>query len=74
MKTKETIYETYIRTICSNCKNKGTDLCCITKDINGVLKCCYYERETIQEGYKNFKGITANRNKPIMKNILRGGI
>lgn len=28
---------------CMNCKNKDTDKCDIRKDINGNLKCIYYE-------------------------------
>ncbi len=66
MKT-ETIYETYIRTLCSNCKNRQTNLCEIRKDINGTLKCCYYDKDKDAEGYKKFEGRLANQNKPIMR-------
>lgn len=30
---------------CKTCKNKGTDLCHITQDIEGNLKCVNYEVE-----------------------------
>ena len=67
----ETIYQTYIRQICSNCKNRKTNLCEITTDINGTLKCVYYIKEKNIEGYKKFKGITAKQGKPIMKGIAK---
>jgi len=70
MKT-ETIYETYTRQICSNCENRKADLCNIRKGIKGTLKCVYYKKDKQQEGYKKFKGRTANQGKPIMKNILK---
>ena len=63
----ETIYETYIRQIGSNCKNRNADLCNIRRGIKGTLKCIYYERNKQHKGYKQFKGRTANQNKPIMK-------
>ena len=69
--TKETIYETYIRNICSNCKNRKLDLCNIRKNIKGNLQCCYYYREKKQKGFKQFQGRTANQSKPIMKNIIK---
>lgn len=69
MKT-ETIHETYTRTLCINCKNRNTDLCEIRKDIEGTLKCRYYEKDKNTEGYKKFKGITAKQNKPIIRNII----
>lgn len=43
-KTKETIYETYRRVLCKECKNKDKDLCEIRKCCNGIVKCIYYER------------------------------
>lgn len=43
-KTKETIYETYVRVLCTECKNKNKDLCEIRKCNNGTVKCIYYER------------------------------
>lgn len=70
MKT-ETVYQTYIRTLCSNCKNRQTNLCEIRKDINGTLKCCYYDKDKEVQGYKRQLNITANQHKPIMKNILK---
>lgn len=63
----ETIYETYIRTLCSNCKNKESNLCEIRKDINGTLKCCYYLKDKHIQGYKKEETITAKKGKPIMR-------
>ncbi len=67
----ETIYETYTRQICSNCKNRKADLCDIRRDIKGTLKCIYYEKDKQHEGYKKFKGRTADQGKPIMKGIAK---
>lgn len=71
--SKETIYETYKRELCSNCRNKNTNvnLCHITKNIKGNLQCCYYERENKSKGYKKFKNTTATQLKPVMKNIIK---
>lgn len=63
----ETIYETYTRTLCKNCKNRNADLCNIRRSIKGTLKCIYYEKDKQHEGYKQFKGRTANQEKPIMR-------
>jgi len=63
----ETIYETYIRTLCSNCKNRRTNLCEIRKDIKGTAKCVYYQKDKETEGYKQFRGRLANQSQPIMK-------
>lgn len=63
----ETIYETYIRTLCSNCKNKELNLCEIRKDIEETLKCVYYTKDKQIEGYKKFEGRIANQGKPIMR-------
>ena len=63
----ETIYETYIRQICSNCKNRKTNLCEIRKDINETLKCSYYTKDKETEGYKRKSIVTAKQGKPIMK-------
>lgn len=71
MKTKETILETYIRTICSNCKNKEKYICEIRKNIKGNLQCAFYEKDKETKGYEKFKGRTANQNKPIMKGIVK---
>lgn len=65
--TKETIYETYTRQICTNCKNKKLELCNIKRNINGNLQCIYYEKDKGTQGFKAFKGRTANQNKPIMR-------
>ena len=67
----ETIYETYIRQICSNCKNRKADLCNIKQDKTGTLRCIYYIKDKQHKGYKQFKGRTANQNKPIMKGIAK---
>lgn len=65
----ETIYETYIRTLCNNCKNRELNLCNITKDIKGTLRCVYYEKEKQYRGFQQFQGRTANQEKPIMKRL-----
>lgn len=67
----ESMIETYVRTICVNCKNRNTDLCEVRKDISDKLKCVYYDREKKHEGYKQFKGRTADQDKPIMKGICQ---
>ena len=73
METKESIYEAYTKRICINCKNRGTNLCNITKRTDGTLCCVYYEKDKETEGYKDKKKmtVTAKRNKPIMKGIER---
>lgn len=63
----ETIYQTYIRTLCSNCKNKNTNLCEIRKDIRGTLKCSYYIKDKEIRTYKKQLIRTANQGKPIMR-------
>ena len=63
----ETIYETYIRQLCSNCKNRELNLCEIRKNINNSLQCCYYIKDREIEGYKKAEKITAKQQKPIMK-------
>lgn len=63
----ETIYQTYVRTLCSNCKNKDTNLCEIRRNTNGNLQCCYYVKDKEQKRYKKFQGRTANQRKPIMR-------
>ena len=44
--TEETIYETYVRVLCKECKNRGNnkDLCRITVTLNQKAKCDSYER------------------------------
>lgn len=71
MITNENIYQTYVRTICCNCKNRHLDLCCITTDMKGTARCSYYEKDKEYKGYEKFKGRTASQSKPIMKNILK---
>lgn len=63
----ETIYETYTRTLCNNCKNRKTNLCEIRKDINGTLKCCYYIKDKDIAGYKKEERVIAKQQKPIMR-------
>ena len=65
----ENIYETYVRTVCINCKNRSSNLCEIKKDISGKAKCAFYEKENEVKGYSAFKGRTANQSKPLMKGI-----
>lgn len=69
MITKESIYQTYVRTICCNCKNRHLDLCHITINMKGEARCSYYEKDKEVKGYEKFKGRTAKQRKPIMKNI-----
>lgn len=45
MITNENIYQTYVRTICSNCKNSKQCQEELRVKIDGSLKCDYYERE-----------------------------
>lgn len=48
MLTKESIYQTYVRTICSNCKNKTKFMRNIRiSNVNNITqtKCEYYERQ-----------------------------
>ena len=42
--TNETIYETYIRTICSKCKNKKQCQEELRIKIDGSIKCDKYEK------------------------------
>lgn len=51
----ETIYETYSRVLCSNCKNRTANLCNIRKNIRGNLQCIYYEKDKEVEKYKEIK-------------------
>lgn len=36
--------EIFIKEHCINCKNKETDLCTISRNINNELKCIYEEK------------------------------
>ena len=63
----ETIYETYIRTLCSNCKNRKLDLCEIRRNTNGNLQCCYYIKDKEIKGYKKPLIRLAEQQKPLMK-------
>lgn len=66
----ETIYETYSKRVCTNCKNKKECQEELRQRIDGSIKCDNYERanKEIKEIPKK-QTITANRNKPIMKGI-----
>lgn len=39
------IYDTYKKHICSNCKNKHTDLCEIKRRYDNTLYCNSYDKE-----------------------------
>ena len=71
MKTKESIYETYSRTVCSNCKNKEQCNEELRIKLNNTIKCERYEKENETEGFKDKIKISikARKNKPIMKGI-----
>lgn len=64
---EETIYETYIRTLCSNCKNREQNLCEIRRNTNNSIQCCYYIKDKEIAGYKKAEKITARQQKPIMR-------
>ena len=49
---KETIYESFVNKICSNCKNRSKDQCHIVRKIDGTLSCVYYEKQKEEEAYK----------------------
>lgn len=40
---QRTELELFIKKVCKNCKNKKTDLCHITRNIDGVLQCVFKE-------------------------------
>ena len=63
----ENIYETYVRTVCANCKNKKECQEELRQRIDGTIKCDNYVRESKNEGYKKQKQITAKRNKSLME-------
>ena len=48
----ETVFESFVSNLCTNCKNRNKDLCNITRDINRNLRCAYYEKAQKPEGYK----------------------
>lgn len=41
------IYETYVKEICSKCKNKNKD-CELRKRIDNTMKCREYERSKVK--------------------------
>lgn len=36
-------FELFKRKVCADCKNKGTNLCHVVRNINGVLQCVFKE-------------------------------
>lgn len=62
----ETIFETFTRTVCANCKNRKECQEKLRRRIDGSIKCDKYERESKNEGYENQKQVTAKRNKSLM--------
>lgn len=63
----ETIYQTYIREICSNCRNRNICKEELRIRLDGTIKCDSYVKENQKQGYKQFQGRTANQGKPIMR-------
>ena len=50
--TKETIHETYIRTICSNCKNRHNCREELRIRLDNTVKCWEYVKDQNIEEYK----------------------
>lgn len=44
----KTIEETYVQYLCSVCKNKHTDLCCIRKRLDNTAYCESYEGDIVK--------------------------
>lgn len=65
--TKETIYETYIRTICSNCKNRDNCKEELRKRLDNTVKCWEYIKDKDITGYKKPLIRLANQQKPLMR-------
>ena len=63
----ETIFETYLRTICSNCKNGDSCTEELRRRLDNTVRCWEYIKDKEIEGYKEFKGRLANQEKPIMR-------
>ena len=63
----ETIYETYTRTLCSNCKNKKYCKEELRRKIDNTMKCDKYIKDKNIQGYKKIEGRIANQEKPIMR-------
>ena len=73
MKTKENIFDVFVREICSNCKKRESCQEELRRRLDNTVKCYEYERNNDLNGYKDKKKIfvTAKKNKPIMKGIER---
>ncbi len=63
----ETIYETYIRTICSNCKNRHNCKEELRKRLDNTVKCWEYIKDKQIAGYKQPLIRLAEQLKPLMK-------
>lgn len=63
----ETIYETYTRTICSNCANRNNCSEELRMKIDNTIKCDNYIQEKQKRGYKKQLIRLAKQNKPIMR-------
>ena len=63
----ETIYETYTRTLCSNCKNKNICKEELRIRLDNTIKCDSYIKDKQKQGYKQFQERTAKQKKPIMR-------
>lgn len=63
----ETIYETYEKEICSNCKNR--DICKeeLRIRLDNTIKCDSYIKDKQKRGYKQFQGRLEKQEKPIMR-------
>lgn len=67
----ETIFETYARTVCANCKNRKECKEELRQRIDGTLYCEPYEREKRPEKKKKqYMDITAKQLKPIMRRLV----
>lgn len=36
-------FQNFLRNNCKDCKNKNTDLCTVTRNIDGILQCVFKE-------------------------------
>lgn len=65
-----TTEQAYIRYICSICKNKETELCCIRRKIDNTTYCKGYIKEDNIEGYKKPIYRTANYEHCVMPQLI----
>ena len=73
MKTNESIFDIFLKEICSNCKK---DKYCqeeLRRRLDNTVKCYEYEKVEEKEEYKKKTKVTvtAKKNKPIMKGIIK---